>query len=723
MNLAAGERLGPYEIVSPVGAGAMGEVYRARDTRLGRDVAIKVLPAAFARDPDRQRRFEQEARAIAALNHSHICQIYDIGPGYLVLEYVLGEPLRGPMAFEQALRLALQMAGALEAAHQRGVLHRDLKPANIMVTREGAVKLLDFGLAKLAGPPADGPEALTQTLVGTVAGTPAYMSPEQAEGKPVDARSDVFSFGAVLYEMLSGARAFAGSTSAQVISAVLRDDPPRLQASDAFNRIVERCLRKDPAQRFQTIADTRAALEQLIGRTSDHQPSIAVLPFADMSAGRDHEWFSDGLAEEIINALTRVPGLKVIARTSAFAFKGKEVDIRRIAGALGVAHVLEGSVRKAGNRIRVTAQLITATDGSHLWSERYDRDLADIFAIQDDIAQAIAAALEVKLAATPADIRRHTPKLPAYEAVLRGRHHLFKFTPEGWTRARGRFEEAVALDPLYGEPHAESAIAHFLIGTNGVSAFRDVAPRVRAEALRALELDAFEPGPHALLGAIAAAHDYDWQEAAEQFRLAMAATRVLPDTRWAYSSFYLGALGRFQESVTEMERAVEQDPLNVAWRGVLSVCLNHAGMPERALQELLKARDLDEDHWLSRVWLAETLLVLGRLDEARVEAEAAHRIAGWSSTTTGVLACALARGGRKDRADALMAEMGDAPRPIWGRIMYHLHCAEIDSAADWYERMIDYREPLAVVYAHAPITDALRRSARWPRLAKMMNLP
>jgi serine/threonine protein kinase len=358
MALAAGARLGPYEIQSLLGAGGMGEVYRARDTRLGRDVAIKILPEPFAADPDRLRRFEHEAQAIAALNHPHICQLHDIGPGYLVLEFIEGEPLHGPMAVEQALPLALQVASALEAAHRHGILHRDLKPMNIMVTREGTAKLLDFGLAKLVSVDAE----VTRTVDGMVLGTPAYMSPEQAQGQSLDARSDIFSFGAVLYEMLSGSRAFGGRSTADVLSAVLRDDPRPTQAPPAVERIVRRCLAKQPGQRFQTMAEVREALEhaatELTSKLTEHQPSIAVLPFANMSADKENEFFGDGLAEEIINALAQAPGLKVVGRTSSFFFRGKDVEFGEIGRRLNVEHLLEGSVRRAGNRIRVTAQLV-----------------------------------------------------------------------------------------------------------------------------------------------------------------------------------------------------------------------------------------------------------------------------------------------------------------------------------------------------------------------------
>jgi len=409
-----GSQVGPYVLLSGIGAGSMGEVWKARDPRLSRVVAIKVLPAPFAADPERVRRFEREARTIAALNHPHICQIYDIGPGYLVLEYIEGAIAHGPLPADEAVRLAAQIAAALEMAHRKNVLHRDLKPANILVTPDGLAKLLDFGIATLTAVDED----FTRTVDDVAFGTAAYMSPEQAAGQPLDQRSDIFSFGAVVYELLSGSRAFGRSSTLQALKAVESEEPPPLETSPALDQIVRRCLRKRPEERFQTIGDVRAALEACAAADppAERRASIAVLAFANMSADPEAEYFSDGLAEEIINALAHVPGLKVIARTSAFAYKGRHEDIRRIAGTLGVAHVLEGSVRKAGNRIRVTAQLIAASDGSHLWSERYDREMADVFEIQDDISRAIASALQVRLAAPPST--RHVPRLPAHDLVL-----------------------------------------------------------------------------------------------------------------------------------------------------------------------------------------------------------------------------------------------------------------------------------------------------------------
>jgi TolB-like protein len=450
------------------------------------------------------------------------------------------------------------------------------------------------------------------------------------------------------------------------------------------------------------------------------QPSIAVLPFANLSADKQNEYFSDGLAEEIINLLARISGLKVIARTSAFAFKGKHEDIRRIAEAMDVTNILEGSVRRAGNRIRVTAQLIAAADGSHLWSDRYDRELSDVFAIQDEIAQAIATALRVRLSAKPS---QYKPKLPAYDALLRGRYHRQKFTPEAHARANECFEQAIALDPNYAAPHAELGLNYLLLAPNAVRTLTEVAPLVRAKAQRALELDPSEGNSHFLLGAVAAAHDYDWKEAAGHFAKAMSAISVSAEARWAYAVHYLRALGFRHEAAEQMQRAVEQDPLNVTWRAILAHTLSTTEMYDRALEELRKALELDESHWLPNFILAETYLELGNLPEAAAAAEKAYRAYPRHSMTWGIFAAVLARLGEKDRAAALVREGGESPNPIWGRVLYHLFCSEIDQAARWYERMIQQREPFAVIFASDSVLKPLRISGHWPKLARLMNLP
>ena len=715
MHLAPGTRLGPYTIESLIGSGGMGEVYKAHDGRLNRTVAIKRL---FADDASR---FQSEARAIAALNHPHICQIYDVGPDYLVLEYLQGEPLGGLVTRDEAVRLASQIADALHAAHERGILHRDLKPANIMVVRQGGTlhaKLVDFGVARLAGTDADA----TRTAAGDVIGTPAYMSPEQANGQPVDVRSDVFSFGAVLYELLTGRRAFTGNSTAQILSAVLRDDPDPIAVPIALRQVVTRCLVKDPERRFQTMADVKQALQQWPA-LGDLAASIAVLPFANLSADRENEYFGDGLAEEIINALAQVDGLKVIARTSAFSFKGKNEDVRDIAQALGVTNVLEGSVRRAGDRIRVTAQLIAAVDGTHLWSDRYDRPMTDVFAMQDEIAAAITMALKGKLGGAAANPRHYTPRLPAYESFLRGRAHLAQFTPDAWNRAKGLFEQAIAVDATYADPHAELALGYFICGMHGIRPMREVAPFVRAEVERALELNPSDPRPRFLSGAIALVHDYDWKAAETHFAASMNVTDVSGHARWIYASLYLRGLGRFEESAAEMGRAVQQDPLNATWHAIWAAHLLDAKRFDQAIDEGLRATQLEPNYFVAQHLLGEAYQASGKWNEAAAAFDRAYRLAPWNAVAVALLAASLWRRGETAQAEQLIGEAGDSPLPLWGPVVYHLLTSNLDQAADWFERMIEARDPFALVYARASIVEPLHGHHRWPELAARMKLP
>jgi len=676
----------------------MGEVWKARDTRLDRIVAIKRLKA------EHSERFQREARAIAALNHPHICQIYDVGPDYLVMEHVEGKPLKGPLAIDEALRLAVQTAGALEEAHGRGILHRDLKPGNILVTEKGSTKLLDFGLAKLMNSDSE----VTMTIAGAVMGTRAYMSPEQAEGRPIDERSDVFSFGAVLYEMLCGSRAFQG------MAAVLRDEPAPLQSPAAA--IVNKCLAKEPRQRYQTVTDMRTALQELSDKPAPQGPSIAVLPFANMSGDKENEYFSDGLAEEILNALAQVPGLRVIARTSAFAFKGQNIDIRRIAEMLGVANILEGSVRKAGNRIRVTAQLVSATGGSQLWSQRYERELEDVFAVQDEIAAAIAGALQVKLAVAP---RRYTPSLAAYEAFLQGRHHWAKLTPESLARSRECFEQAVALDPQFALARNSLAEHFFALAANSLMPAHEAIPRVREGARAALEIDPSLAEPHALLGLVAAMYDYDWSEAAGQFRLAMSHEPVAPHVRWLYGQ-YLMQIGRNGEAAEETERALQDDPLHLLCRCHLAACLGTMGRYSETFKQLRQVLEIDENFRIAHLYMAMFQALEGLLTEARISAERAYSLMPWSAGAIGLLAGITARGGDAARAETLLTQLksGGAQGLLLGWALYHIVRLETEQAAEWFEKAIEQREFGATV-----LLAYVRKSSRWPRLAKMMDLP
>jgi serine/threonine-protein kinase len=691
----------------------MGQVYRARDTRLGRTVAVKVVDTQFSA------RFETEARAISALNHPNICTLHDVGPNYLVMEFVEGETLAerlksGRLAPEEAVRLATAIADALAAAHAKNMAHRDLKPGNVMITPEGRVKLLDFGLAKMLAGKTEDPDA-TRTVDGAVLGTFAYMSPEQLQGKPSGAASDIFTFGAVLYEMLSGRRAFN--------TAVLRDDPaPLTSVAPDLAAIVARCLRRNPHERYASMAEVKSALERAGTSPAEATPSIAVLPFANMSADKDNEYFSDGLAEEILNALTRVEGLKVTARTSAFAFRGKEVDIRTIAETLGVRTVLEGSMRRSGNRIRVTAQLVNAADGYQLWSERYDRDMTDVFAVQDEIAAAIVEALKLKLAAAPPKLARPV-NIDAYHALLKGRYHMWKQNPEDFARGMAHFDSAVAFDPNYAAAHAALAMGYWLTATSGMNPVREMVPPARAAALKALELDPKQPEAHAVLAIIAASFDYDWKAAVSHFEVAR--TSADPYILGTCSSMVLAPLGRFEELRQLSETGLDADPLSAAPLTSLVASLMGLGLYARAREEGLRLIELHPHVFVSYLHVSQLEILGGRSAEAIAILERGVVAAPWFPVFLGALAGLYRRTGQDAKADATLLRlesMGGHAVVDVARGQYHVLCSDFERAADCFERVLEARHFVVTQLAWSPVAKEFRKTPRGRALLAKMNL-
>jgi eukaryotic-like serine/threonine-protein kinase len=725
MSLSPGSKLGPYEIIAVIGSGGMGEVWKARDTRLGRIVAIKNVKEQHSD------RFKQEARSIATLNSPYICQIYDIGPDYLVLEFINGKPLPCPLPELEAVRLAIQIATALEAAHEKGIIHRDLKPSNIMVTGEGSVKLLDFGLAKLyeqgtsgsSSPTADYPA----TQAGAVLGTIAYMSPEQAQGQPADARSDIFSFGLVMYEMLSGRRAFSGDSTYALMDAIVKGEPPPLQSSPWLQKIVGRCLAKQSSARYQTIAEIKNALEQILVEKgpqspTESQPSIAVLPFVNMSGDKEQEYFSDGLAEEIINALAQIPGLKVTARTSAFAFKGKQEDIRRIAELLGVINVLEGSVRKAGNRIRVTAQLISAADGNHIWSERYDREMADVFAVQDEISQAISEKLRVRLFGHRPLVKRATEIFEAFNLCLKARDCGYRSSDVD--RAKAYLEQAIAMDPTYAKPWYGLATLYFGSGMVGIVPPKFAFSQCRQATLNALALDELLPEAHSVLAGLRAI-EFDWTGAELEFRRALELGPGVSDIWMHYGGMYLEPMRRLDEAIAASQRSVELDPLSPFLHYQLGLRYHIARQYDRAIEQHRKALELEPNHFQSYVGLSGNFIQIGRPDEAVTAIETVpQRVAiPLANCLRGSI---YARAGRISDARKLLDEMQKLSLrnyvPPTGVAMLYIGLGEIDLGLDWLEKAVDEHDSFIIMLIYDPSLDPLRSHPRYHALLRKMNL-
>jgi serine/threonine protein kinase/tetratricopeptide (TPR) repeat protein len=759
-----GQTVSHYRVLKLLGRGGMGTVYQAEDTRLGRQVALKFLPADLARDRHALERFQREARAASALNHPHICTIHDINEAepstrsgaaapFIAMELLEGQTLKerlrgGPLPMQDVVDLGLQLADALSAAHAKGIVHRDIKPANVFITTRGTGKLLDFGLAKfvlepLAGAP-DAPTVTGEwaTGAGVALGTVGYMSPEQVRGEPLDARTDLFSLGVVLYEMATGEAPFQGATAGAVLGAILHLAPtaparlnPGLPAE--LGRIVSKLLEKERALRYQSAADLGVDLRQLkhdreSGRSAapgvaepSHIPSLAVLPFANMSADQENEYFSDGLAEDIIVALTQVPGLRVMARTSAFAFRGKAQDVREVGARLNVEHILQGSVRKLGNRIRVTAQLVKASDGYHLWSQRFDREMTDVFAIQDEISQAIVDKLRVRLSAGRPLVKRRTENVEAYNLYLKARYHLFKSTPEGLAKSKEYYEQALAADPSYALAWHGLAGFYCLLGMFGQVPPKAANAQAEQAARRALELDDQLAEAHAMMGALRAS-EYDWKAAEREFSRALAIDPASGEVlRW-YEHYYLGPMKRLDDEVEAYLRAVETDPLSPSLQAQLgySYCLKREW--DRAIGQCRTALELDPQGW-AYMLLGSCCLHIGKHDDAIRAAETVAQGMGRSSFAVGNLGWVYGSTGRTADAlkllDELRARAQQGYVPSWSFAVIYQALGEMDNAVDWFEKAIDDHEPLMLQFNVHPNYDPMRSHPRYPALLRKMNLP
>ena len=744
--------IGPYKILRSLGGGGMGQVYLGHDTRLNRPVAVKLLSFYEATEVERVRRFRQEALVVSALNHPNILTIYEVcefdQQSFIVTEFVEGKTLhariqQGAIAVYEAVEIAIQVASALAAAHAAGIVHRDIKPANIMLRPDGLVKVLDFGIAKYIQPEqTQQAETILQTAPGSIVGTAAYMSPEQARGTTIDHRTDIWSLGVMLFEMAAASRPFTGDTPLDVLSAVIERNPPPLRnVPENFQRIVLRCLQKDREFRYENsnellndLKELKKSLE-LGAKLEPARPagttSIAVMPFVNMSTDPENEYFCDGLADELSNALMKVDELQVAARTSSFSFKGKSATVSAIGRALNVSSVLEGSVRKSGDRLRITVQLINASDGYQLWSERYDRQMKDIFDIQDEIALSVVDALKVTLLSKDkaAVLKRYTESVEAYELYLKGRYYWWKTDPQEFLKGKQYFERALEVDPNYALSYCGLS-SYYGFGAAFGMIPPDVGwPKAVAATSRALSLDDSLPEAHTNQGGVDMVYRRDFVAAERDIKRSIELNPKFQEAHFIYSDF-LRTRTRFDEAIAEARQAVELDPFSPRLLNNLGLTYYVARDFPAAVIAYSQAVELDQKNPLLYDALASAQLDNGSPSDA---------IASWSKS--------LEYGGNHAGAQHLKFayNQGDIQKAMGvlaqlrlqelkerrdrGEYIPEIHfvraligAGDIEGALDRFEAACMERNVFALAIHSDPFYDRIRSDARFNEVLRKANL-
>jgi TolB-like protein/Tfp pilus assembly protein PilF len=801
MPLTAGMRLGAYEIVSALGAGGMGEVYRARDPRLNRHIAIKILPETPAADPDRRARFEREAQSIAALNHPNIVTIHSVeeadGLLFLTMELVEGKPLsdlvvKGGLPLSRILPMAVSLADAISAAHQKGITHRDLKPGNVMVTADGRVKVLDFGLAKLMepSPVEEGVTELpTRTLTGEgwIVGTVAYMSPEQAEGRAVDHRSDIFSLGVLLYELSTGDRPFTGDTSVSLLSSIIKDTPravtdlkPALPRE--LSRIVRHCLVKDPEFRYQSAKELRNELRELqqdsdsggldaaraapadtgtpIVITNRRKPffaatallvllaialiagwlwrtrtaagspidSLAVLPFVNVGGDPNAEYLSDGITENLINSLSQLPQLRVVPRSTVFRFKGQQIDLPKIGRELAVRAILTGRIVQRGDTLNIQTDLVDVSGDSQLWGRQYTRTLADLITVQEEIATAIAERLRLRPTADDQKrLTRHsTANSEAHQLYLKGQFYWNRRTAERLQRATEYFRQAIDKDPGYARAWAALADCYALYGFYGVGSPREAGPRGKEAALSALRIDDTLSEAHTTLAWIKATYEWDFPGAEIEYKRAI---ELNPNNGLAHSRYgvYFEATGRLSEALAQGMRAQALEPLSLIINSVHGRRFHFAREYDRASEELGKVLELDPNFAQAHLYLGWVYEQQGRHDDAIAELQKAFTLSGGESEIVGALGHAYAVAGKRGEAEKILDTLNERSTQRYiapfDVALIHAGLGAKNATFEWLDKALEDHSTWLFWIKVDPRFDGIRDDVRYRDLLRRMRFP
>jgi len=741
---------GRYQIIEELGKGGMGRVLRALDKKLNEEVALKLIKPEIAKDKKTIERFKNELKMARKISHRNVGRMYELmeerGTHFITMEYVPGQDLKGlirqtgQLTIGKALSIAKEICEGLEEAHRVGVVHRDLKPSNIIIDREGNASILDFGIARSI-------KEMGMTGAEVMIGTPEYMSPEQVEGKETDQRSDIYSLGVILYEMATGQTPFKGDTAFTIgvkHKSERPKDPKELNAQipEDFSQVILRCMEKDKECRYQSAGELLADLEKIEKETSksiltDRKPeteerkwqnSIAVLPFVDLSPEKDQEYFCDGMAEELINALTKIVKLQVASRTSSFQFKEKGYDIHDVGKKLKVKTVLEGSIRKAGNHLRITAQLVNIDDGYHLWSEKYDRKMEDIFAIQDEISLAIVDKLRVKLLKEEKEklLKRYTDDMEAYDLYLKGRYFWNRRYKGGLQKGLEYFNQTIKKDPSYAPAYAGIADSLSILGLFGWLPPKEAFPKAKATALKAIEIDDMLAEAYSSLGWINMLYDWNWTAAEKAFKRAL---EIDPDYAIGqlWYALYLLYMGRFEEGTSTIMKALELEPLSLLINGNLGATFYFKKEYDKAIEQLLKTLEMDPNYLLSYWFLSGGYAGKGMWKEAIAAIEKAVALSEESPFFIGYLGWGYAISGKKAKARRTLNQLEELSKekyvsPYYRALVY-LGLGEKDRFFGYLEKAYEAREPLLVTTMKAaPYFDSVRSDPKFKALLKKMGL-